>query len=225
MILLVVFLLASVDAAPSPDFNSTHARQQIINYVKVFVEGSNMVKQTVDEISRNSQNITNFIHDTEETIKDMIELMEEVDSDKVDTNSNVHIASKVVEDFMSVKHDLILTRQALRSLAQATIRKTSDLKFVLGAFETSPDHHLLEIKIGLVKELVSTTNETLSLAIPIYNHANKMMDNIKFRLDSALKTLDKAIENGSYWEYASDPWLILADIFGCLGKINKKRLK
>jgi len=207
IILWVTFLLASVKAGPVVDNDIT----------EFFSNGVDVTKKTIVEISSNSQNVNNFIHDTEETIQEMIELINDVMPSLNQDGPNK--ASKLIGEFLDVKHDLVMTRQTLRTLAQETVITTEDVEFVLSEFEESPDFALMEIKLDLMKGLVKKTNTTLSNAIPEYNHAARIMDKIKAEMETNVHTLNKLIENGGNvaFEHASTPWLIVLDILGCLG--------
>lgn len=208
MIIFVAFLLASVNADSRSLIRSNDP------LIKIFKEGAEQMKITMDSVTDNSMALNIAVADTEKNIKNLLNFLE------AEVIPNEAIEIEVIDNFIEAKHKLIESRQGLRGLAQTTIKASNDLIFILDEFEKEPEElHLLKIKIEIMKNLVNNTNIELSIARARYNQAFKLMDNVRAIIRIAGETLKKVLEDGDYgkWEFATHPWTILLDILGCLG--------
>merc|ERR1711902_52194 len=181
------------------------------------------------EILKNSnltKNIAEALKEAEENIRAMdaeLKLLE---------NEELQFEDNYFPKYNEAKSYLRQTRQALRKLADKTVKEVRDLKVLLEELDESDDTFLLKQSIEKMKDLMISTLETLKEALEKYNLALDTFEKLTSTIRTQNRKLEKLTDKNSaefkelaikmrtgLWSTvgATTVGLIIADIFGCLG--------
>lgn len=218
-------LLVVSSAFGMPNSAVLDAGNQIISKLDDFPgfteEGAEILKN-----SNLTQNIAEALKEAEENIRAMdaeLKLLE---------NEELQFEDNYFPKYNEAKSYLRQTRQALRKLADKTVREVRDLKVLLEALDKTDDTFLLKQSIEKMKDLMISTLETLKEALEKYNLALDTFENLTSTVKTQNRKLEKLTDKksaeykdmatkmraGLYTTVAtSTVGLIFADIFGCLG--------
>jgi len=181
------------------------------------------------EILKNSnltENIAEALKEAEENIRAMdaeLKLLE---------NEELQFEDNYFPKYNEAKSYLRQTRQALRKLADKTVKEVRDLKVLLEELDKTDDTFLLKQSIEKMKDLMISTLETLKEALEKYNLALDTFEKLTSTIRTQNRKLEKLTDKNSaefkelrtkmragLWSTvgATTVGLIIADIFGCLG--------
>merc|ERR1739848_228176 len=184
-------------------------------------EGKNVLKN-----SKLTETIAEALKEAEENIRAMdaeIKLLE---------NEELQFEDNYFPKYNEAKGYLRQTRQALRKLADKTVKEVRDLKVLLEELDKTDDTFLLKQSIEKMKDLMISTLETLKEALEKYNLAldtfekltstirtqNRKLQNLTDKNSAEFKELRTKMRAGLWSTVgATTVGLIIADIFGCLG--------
>merc|ERR1712152_101787 len=99
--------------------------------------------------------------------------------------------------YNEAKSYLRQTRQALRKLADKTVREVRDLKVLLEALDKTDDTFLLKQSIEKMKDLMISTLETLKEAKEKYNLALDTFENLTSTIKTQNRKLEKLTDKNS----------------------------
>merc|ERR1712025_254128 len=181
------------------------------------------------EILKNSnltENIAEALKEAEENIRAMdaeLKLLE---------NEELQFEDNYFPKYNEAKNYLRQTRQALRKLADKTVKEVKSLKGFLEELDQTEDTVLLQAAIDKMKDLMIDTLETLKEALGKYNSALETFENLNSSIKTQNHKLGKMVDTKSAeykaWTHktragvytaigGTTVGLIFADIFGCLG--------
>merc|ERR1712062_207367 len=181
------------------------------------------------EILKNSnltENIAEALKEAEENIRAMDAELKLLESEELQFEDNYF------PKYNEAKSYLRQTRQALRKLADKTVKEVRDLKLLLEDLDETDDTFLLKTAIESMKNLMIDTLKTLEEAVEKYNSAldtfEKLNSSIKTQNRKMEKLVDKNSAEYKEWTHkaragvytaigSTTVGLIIADIFGCLG--------
>merc|ERR1712073_202200 len=157
-------LLVVSSAFGMPNSAVLDAGNQIISKLDDFPgfteEGAEILKN-----SNLTQNIAEALKEAEENIRAMdaeLKLLE---------NEELQFEDNYFPKYNEAKSYLRQTRQALRKLADKTVKEVRDLKVLLEELDKTDDTFLLKQSIEKMKDLMISTLETLKEALEKYNLA------------------------------------------------------
>jgi len=181
------------------------------------------------EILKNSnltENIAEALKETEENIRAMDAELKLLESEELQFEDNYFPA------YNEAKSYLRQTRQALRKLADKTVKDVRDLKLLLEDLDKTDDPFLLKTAIESMKNLMIDTLKTLEEAVEKYNSALDTFEKLNSSIKTQNRKLEKLLDKNSaeYKEWTTNMRagvystvavstisFILADVFGCLG--------
>jgi phage shock protein A len=184
-------------------------------------EGKNILKN-----SNLTETIAEALSEAEKNIREMDAELKLLESEELQFEDNYFPA------YNEAKSYLRQTRQALRKLADKTVKDVRDLKLLLEDLDETDDTFLLKTAIESMKNLMIDTLKTLEEAVEKYNSAldtfEKLNSSIKTQNRKLEKLLDKTSAEYKEWTTnmragvfssvaVSTIGFILADVFGCLG--------
>jgi len=184
-------------------------------------EGKNILKN-----SNLTETIAEALSEAEKNIREMDAELKLLESEELQFKDNYFPA------YNEAKSYLRQTRQALRKLADKTVKDVRDLKLLLEDLDKTDDPFLLKTAIESMKNLMIDTLKTLEEAVEKYNSAldtfEKLNSSIKTQNRKMEKLVDKNSAEYKEWTHkaragvytaigSTTVGLIIADIFGCLG--------
>jgi len=198
---------------------------QIINNLDAFPgfteEGKNILKN-----SKLTEHIAEALNEVEKNIREMDAELKLLENEEAHFEDNYFLA------YNEAKRYLRETRQALRKLADKTIKEVKSLKVLLEDLDKTDDTVLLQASIEKMKDLMIDTLETLKEALEKYNSAFETFENLNSSIKTQNRKLEKLVDKNSAeykdWTHktragvytgvgATTVGLIVADVFGCLG--------
>jgi len=184
-------------------------------------EGKNILKN-----SNLTETIAEALSEAEKNIREMDAELKLLESEELQFEDNYFPA------YNEAKSYLRQTRQALRKLADKTVKEVKSLKGFLEELDQTEDTVLLQAAIDKMKDLMIDTLETLKEALGKYNSALETFENLNSSIKTQNHKLGKMVDRNSdeYKEWThktrtgvytaiggTTVGLIFADIFGCLG--------
>jgi len=184
-------------------------------------EGKNILKNT-----KLTEHIADALKEAEKNIRKMDAELKLLETEELQFEDNYFAP------YNKAKRYLRETRQALRKLADKTVKEVKGLKTLLEDLDKTDDTVLLKAAIDKMKDLMVDTLETLKEALEKYNSALETFENLNSSIKTQNRKLVKLVDKNSaeYKEWqknaraglystvgATTVGLIIADIFGCLG--------
>jgi len=184
-------------------------------------EGKDILKN-----SKLTDHIAEALKEAEKHIREMDAELKLMESEELQFEDNYFPA------YNEAKSYLRETRQALRKLADKTVKEVKGLKTLLEDLDKTDDTVLLQAAIDKMKDLMVDTLETLKEALEKYNSALETFENLNSSIKTQNRKLVKMVDKNSaeYKEWthnaraglysgvgATTVGLIIADIFGCFG--------
>merc|ERR1712018_686086 len=184
-------------------------------------EGKNILKN-----SNLTETIAEALSEAEKNIREMDAELKLLESEELQFKDNYFPA------YNEAKSYLRGTRQALRKLADKTVKDVRDLKLLLEDLDKTDDPFLLKTAIESMKNLMIDTLKTLEEAVEKYNSALDTFEKLNSSIKTQNRKLEKLLDKNSaeYKEWTTNMRagvystvavstisFILADVFGCLG--------
>merc|ERR1711944_188645 len=184
-------------------------------------EGKNILKN-----SKLTETIAEALKEAEKHIREMDAELKLLESEELQFKDNYFPA------YNEAKSYLRQTRQALRKLADKTVKDVRDLKLLLEDLDETDDTFLLKTAIESMKNLMIDTLKTLEEAVEKYNSALDTFEKLNSSIKTQNRKLEKLLDKNSaeYKEWTTNMRagvystvavstisFILADVFGCLG--------
>merc|ERR1711944_238183 len=142
-------------------------------------EGKNILKN-----SKLTETIAEALSEAEKNIREMDAELKLLETEELQFEDNYFPA------YNEAKRYLRETRQALRKLADKTVKDVRDLKLLLEDLDETDDTFLLKTAIESMKNLMIDTLKTLEEAVEKYNSA---LDTFE-KLNSSIKTQNRKME-------------------------------
>jgi len=184
-------------------------------------EGKDILKN-----SKLTEHIAEALKEAEKHILEMDTELRLMESEELQFEDNYFPA------YNKAKGYLRQTRQALRKLADKTVKEVRDLKLLLEELDQTDDPFLLKNAIESMKNLMIDTLKTLEEAVEKYNSALDTFEKLNSSIKTQNRKLEKLLDKNSaeYKEWTTNMRaglystvavstisFILADVFGCLG--------